>query len=125
LLLAAILILSAASHAAGRTVVVTMNAMKGTGENGTATFTEQGDKTLIAGDVQNGTAAHQLSHLHAGSCDDYTPRPAYPLADVVSGKSHTIVNERFDKLVSGAYVLNVHKSYDDIAPQASCGSVKR
>lgn len=122
--LAALLSSAAAAPASQRSVVVTLGAMNGSGESGTATFTEQGDKTLVVVGVSNAPAQRQPSHLHAGSCDDYTPRPAYPLADVVNGTSRTLLPQRFDVIVSGKYILNIHKSYDDIATQAACGAVK-
>lgn len=115
---------SAAGAGAERSVTVKIGAMNGTGESGTATFTEQGDKTLIVVDLSNAPGFRQPSHLHDGTCDDYSPAPAYPLADIVSGKSRTLLNERFARIVSGRYILNVHKSYDDIATQAACSVVK-
>ncbi|HET7814065.1 MAG TPA: hypothetical protein VFL13_06800 [Candidatus Baltobacteraceae bacterium] len=114
----------AVSAGAERSVTVKIAAMNGTGESGIATFIAQGDKTLVVVDLTNAPGLRQPSHLHDGTCDDYSPAPAYPLADVVGGKSRTIVNERFEKIVSGRYILNVHKSYDDIATQAACSVVK-
>lgn len=110
---------------AALTLVVPLQAMNGSGESGTATLTAQGDKTLVVIDLSNGTATRQPSHLHAGTCDDYTPRPSYGLSDVVNGKSRTLVNAPFDKLVNGSLIVNVHHSYDDIATQSACGIVKR
>lgn len=124
-LLAILLALApAVSAGAERSVTVRIASMNGTGESGTATFTPEGDKTLIVVDLNNAPSVHQPSHLHDGTCEDYSPAPAYPLADVVGGKSRTLVNERFERLVSGRYILNVHKSYDDIATQAACSVVR-
>lgn len=122
----AILLALAPAVGAGaeRSVTVKIAAMNGTGETGTATFTPQGDKTLIVVDLNGAPNIHQPSHLHDGTCDDYSPAPAYPLADVVAGKSRTLVNERFEKIVGGGYILNVHKSYDDIATQAACSVIR-
>src|SRR5579884_1258239 len=110
---------------AALTLVVPLQAMNGSGENGTATFTAQGDKTLVVIELSNGTSARQPSHLHLGICDDYTPRPAYGLSDVVNGKSRTLLSAPFEKLVNGSMIVNVHHSYDDIATQSACGIVKR
>lgn len=125
--IAAFILLSAApfAQAANRTLTVKLDAMNGSGENGTATFTEQGEKTLVVIALANGSAVRQPSHLHTGTCSDYTPRPAYGLSDVVNGASHTVVDASFDKLTTGNLIVNVHKSYDDIATQAACGPVKR
>jgi hypothetical protein len=110
---------------AALTLVVPIQAMNASGENGTATFTAQGDKTLVVIDLSNGSATRQPSHLHAGTCDDYTPRPSYGLSDVVNGKSRTVVSAPFERLVNGSLIVNVHHSYDDIATQSACGIVKR
>ena len=110
---------------AALTLVVPLQAMNGSNETGTATFTAQGDKTLVVIELQNGSSTRQPSHLHAGSCDDYTPRPAYGLSDVVNGKSRTVVAAPFERLVNGSMIVNVHHSYDDIATQSACGVVKR
>jgi hypothetical protein len=122
--LIALLITASQSYASPRTVTIHMSAMNGTNEDGTATLTEDGNQTIVLVTLANGTSVRQPSHLHSGSCDDYTPRPAYALHDVVNGSSRTVVPEHLDKLISGTYILNVHKSYDDIATQASCGVVK-
>lgn len=114
----------ATAASAERTVTVKVNAMNGSGESGTATFTADGDKTVIAVDLQNAPKVRQPSHLHDGTCEDYSPAPAYPLNDLVDGKSRTVINEKFDRIVSGRYIINVHKSYDDIATQAACSVVK-
>lgn len=106
-------------------LVVPLQAMNGSGENGTATLTAQGDKTLVVISLSNGSATRQPSHLHSGTCDDYTPRPSYGLSDVIGGESRTLVSARFDKLVNGSLIVNVHHSYDDIATQSACGVVKR
>jgi len=124
LILVGVILLSGAAANADRSVVVKLDEMNGSGEAGTATLTQQGDKTLVVIALSNGSATRQPSHLHDGTCDDYIPRPAYALSDVVNGRSRTVVNAPFDKLTSGALIVNVHKSYDDIATQASCGTVK-
>lgn len=125
-LLTAILLalVPAVSTGAERSVTVKIGAMNGSGESGFATFTAQGDKTLVVVDLTGAPGNRQPSHLHDGTCEDYSPAPAYPLADLVGGKSRTIVNEHFEKLIGGRYILNVHKSYDDIATQAACSVVK-
>ncbi len=98
----ALLVLAfAGARAAERSLVVKIAAMNGSGENGTATFIAQGDRTLVVVDLQNGTATRQPSHLHDGTCDDYTPRPAYPLSDVVNGRSRTVLTVPFDRITSG------------------------
>lgn len=123
--LQSLLLFGAAASAAQNTIVVHLDALNGSGEAGTATLTRQGDKTLVVIDLANGTATRQPSHLHAGTCDDYTPRPAYALSDVINGHSRTVVAASLDRLASASLIVNVHKSYDDIATQSACGAVGR
>lgn len=107
-----------------QTVVVTLGALNGSGESGTATLRSQGTKTVVVINLQNGSGVEQPAHFHVGTCDKYQPRPLYPLEDVVNGKSTTTLNVPIDKLVGGDLIVNVHKSYADIATQAACGLSK-
>lgn len=108
----------------GQTVVVALNALNGGGESGTATLHAQGSKTVVVITLAGGSGIEQPAHFHAGTCDKYQPRPLYPLEDVVDGKSTTTLNVPIDKLTAGDLIVNVHKSYADIATQAACGISK-
>lgn len=115
---------SPAAAATGQTVVVTLKALNGSGENGTATLHAQGSKTVVVIVLANGSGVEQPAHFHVGTCDKYQPRPLYPLEDVVDGKSTTTLNVPIEKLTGGDLIVNVHKSYADIATQAACGISK-
>jgi hypothetical protein len=108
----------------GQTVVITLNALNGSGESGTATLHAQGAKTVVVIKLADGSGIEQPAHFHAGTCDKYQPRPLYPLEDVVDGKSTTTLNVPIDKLTDGDLIVNVHKSYADIATQSACGISK-
>jgi hypothetical protein len=108
----------------GQTVVVTLNALNGSGESGTATLRAQGSKTVVVIKLANGSGVEQPAHFHVGTCDKYQPRPLYPLEDVVNGQSTTTLNVPIEKLTGGDLIVNVHKSYADIATQAACGVSK-
>lgn len=121
------IVLSAAVPAyadGGKTVVVQLGALNGSGESGTATLKSLGAKTLVTIRLSNGGDTEQPAHFHTGTCDKYAPRPLHPLNDVVNGKSETTLNVPIDKLTGGDLIVNVHKSYADIATQASCGVAK-
>jgi hypothetical protein len=105
----------------GKTVVVQLGALNGSGENGTATLKAMGARTLVTIRLSNGSDTEQPAHFHAGTCEKYAPRPLYPLDDVVNGKSTTTLDVPIDKLIGGDLIVNVHKSYADIATQAACG----
>lgn len=108
----------------GKTVVVQLGALSGSGENGTATLHARGNKTIVTIQLSGGSDIEQPAHFHVGTCDRYQPRPLYPLEDVVNGKSTTTLDVPIDKLTAGNLVINVHKSYADIATQAACGVAK-
>lgn len=105
-------------------VVVQLTALNGSGENGTATLRPDGNKTIVTIKLTGGSDVEQPAHFHSGTCDHYEPRPLYPLEDVVNGKSTTTLSIPIDKLTGGDLIVNVHKSYADIATQAACGISK-
>jgi hypothetical protein len=108
----------------GQTVVVHLNALNGSGENGTATLRARGKKTVVTIELTGGSDIEQPTHFHVGTCDKYQPRPLYALEDVVNGKSTTTLDIPIEKLDGGGLIVNVHKSYADIATQAACGVAK-
>jgi hypothetical protein len=108
----------------GRTVVVPIVALNGSGETGTATLKAIGNKTVVTLRLANGTGKPQPAHFHTGNCEKYGPRPLYPLKDVINGKSTTTVDQPIDKLINGDLIINVHQSYTNIATQAACGISK-
>jgi hypothetical protein len=125
--IAAILVLGSGAAALAddaMTVVVQMNGLNGSGESGTATLVAHGNKTTVTIKLANGSDTEQPAHFHTGTCDNYAPRPLYPLNDVVDGKSTTTINVPLDKLIAGDLIINVHKSYADIATQAACATSK-
>jgi hypothetical protein len=115
---------SPAVRADSGTVVVKMEGTNGSGESGTATLTPNGNKTVVVIKLSGGSSVEQPAHFHTGTCDHYEPRPLYGLNDVVKGQSTSTVNQPIDKLTGGNLIINVHKSYDDIATQVSCGVSK-
>jgi hypothetical protein len=115
---------AAAASDTGPAVVVTLDALNGSGESGTATLHPQGAKTLVVIRLTGGSGVEQPAHFHLGTCDRYQPRPLYPLEDVVDGKSTTLLAVPIEKLDAGDLIVNVHKSYADIATQAACGVAK-
>jgi hypothetical protein len=114
----------AAAHAADTSVKIPLDALGGSGESGVAVLTPQGGKTLVELQMKGGNGDPQPAHFHTGTCDKYGPRPLYPLHSVVKGTSTTTLDVPIDKLTAGDLVINVHKSFDDIATVASCAVSK-
>jgi hypothetical protein len=104
-------------------VTVQLAAQNGSGESGTATLTPDGNRTKVSIDLSNGSATPQPAHIHQGSCSNLNPKPLYPLANVVDGKSESTVDASLDTLKDAAYAINVHKSAAQIATYVSCGDI--
>jgi hypothetical protein len=111
--------------AADDAVRIPLGAMNGSGETGVAVLTPRGAKTLVQLQLRGGSGDPQPTHFHTGTCDKYGPRPLYMLAAVVKGESTTTLDVPIDKLLAGDLVINVHKSFDDIATIASCAVAKK
>jgi hypothetical protein len=116
--------LSASAPAADAPVRIPLDAMNRSGESGVAILTPQGSKTQVELQMKGGSGDPQPAHFHTGTCDNYAPRPLYPLRSVVKGGSTTTLDVPIDKLIGGDLVINVHKSFDDIATIASCAVAK-
>jgi hypothetical protein len=112
------------ASAGGTPVRIPLDAMNGSGETGVAILTADGAKTTVELQMKGGAGDPQPAHFHTGTCDNYAPRPLYPLRAVVHGVSTTTLDVPIEKLAAGDLVLNVHKSFDDIATIVSCAIAK-
>jgi hypothetical protein len=113
------------ARAAETAIEIHLNARNGSGETGVAILTPQGAKTVVELKMIGGPSDAQPAHFHTGTCDDYGPRPLYPLRAVTKGVSTTTLDVPIDKLTAGDLVVNVHKSFDDIATIVSCAVAKK
>jgi hypothetical protein len=112
------------SYAADNSVTVTMNALNGSNETGTATITDMGGGQIqVVVNLSNGTSTPQPAHIHKGTCANLNPAPLYPLSNVVDGKSTTTVATTLQNLESGSYAVNVHKSAAEVTTYVSCGDI--
>ncbi len=93
------------------------------GEVGTVTLYDMGPHTRVVVQIDGEPPGRvQPAHLHrAKTCETLDPKPAYPLANVVNGRSSTIVNAPVSRLMSGNYAVNVHASTTNIAHYVACG----
>jgi hypothetical protein len=104
--------------------MVTLTEQNGSGQNGMATLTDMGNgMTMVTLEISNGTTTPQPAHIHAGTCANLDPKPAYPLSSVVNGKSETMVDADVDDLLAGDYAINVHKSPTEASIYVSCGNI--
>jgi hypothetical protein len=108
----------------GQVVKLAMKAENGSGESGTATLTAMGAKTRVVLAITGEPASgDQPAHIHTGACPA-VGNVAYPLHDVVGGKSTTTVSASLSSLTSGTYAINVHESKAQMTKYVSCADVK-
>ena len=100
-LLSAMLLAGGLAFAADKPVTVKLEAQGGSGQNGTATLTPEGEKTRIVFKLDGGAGAAQPAHIHEGTCAKLDPKPKYPLENVVKGASTTVVGVGLDKIMAG------------------------
>jgi len=109
--------------AGGDTVTVELAEQNGSGESGTATLTAEGEQTRVALDLSNPASDSQPAHIHAGTCANLDPAPAFALPNVENGSSEATVDVTLDELTSGDYAVNVHKSNDEADVYVACAEI--
>jgi hypothetical protein len=95
------------------------------GEAGTATLTATGDKTRVDIVMASYAANAQPTHIHKGTCASLDPTPAYPLHNLVAGKSTTVVAVPLSTLLKGKYAINVHRSATQLKTYVACGDITK
>jgi len=111
----------------GDTYTVTMNVQNDSGQSGTAMISDMGNGMVhvVLDLTPAGTTDPQPAHIHKGTCANLDPNPAYPLSNVVEGKSVTDVEADFAELVASPYAINVHKSAAEVPVYVSCGDITK
>jgi len=121
---AAAAVIATAGIALAAGSVYKLNALGGSGQHGTVTLIAgPSDTTEVAIKLTGEPAgAVEPAHIHTGTCR--TPGAVmYPLIDVVSGKSVTMVSAPIRTFKAGASV-NVHQSAAKRNIYVSCGNIK-
>lgn len=100
-------------------------AQNDSGQDGEATLSEvDSDTTRVVLELGKPSVEPQPAHIHRGSCENLDPTPAYPLENVVDGKSTTEVNVAVEDLVDKGFAINVHKSAEEAEVYVSCGDIE-
>jgi hypothetical protein len=104
-------------------VVVALHEQSGSGQTGTMTLEPAGEgRTRVVLEVTQADVP-QPAHIHAGSCANLDPAPAYGLPNVVDGRSESTVEASIDELVEGEFAVNVHRSDGDLETYVACGDI--
>jgi FtsP/CotA-like multicopper oxidase with cupredoxin domain len=124
--LAAIALIGVSSDAAlssAQAVVIPMNALNGSGENGAAVLTQLPKGVRVVVTLRNAPLTGQPTHIHAGSCPAPKPAPAFALKDTVNGKSVSFLpGVQLTALTHDAII--VHQSLRNIGVYVSCGDIR-
>lgn len=103
-------------------VSVVMKAQRNSGLSGTATLEDLGSGKTKVTIMLSGktTTTPEPAHIHIGSC----AKPGdvvYPLTNVVSGKSETILDATLSTITAKGTLINVHKSAQEASVYVACG----
>ena len=97
------------------------------GQSGRVTVTEDGEQVKVVIELDGTGDVAQPAHIHTGSCDTLGD-VAYPLSDVVDGRSETMLDTTIEELQDGVtadagLAVNVHASADDADTYVACGEL--
>ena len=94
------------------------------GQTGSASLKQVGNDMQVTVTLKKAPKGAEPAHIHKGTCASLNPAPAYPLKDVVNGKSVTTVhNLTWPMIMKGHYAINVHKSASDLKTYVACGDL--
>ena len=103
---------------------IAIGQQNGAGQTGTASLKQVGNDMQVSISLKHAPKGAEPAHIHKGTCANLDPAPAYPLKDVVNGKSVTTVhNLTWAMLMKGHYAINVHKSAADLKTYVACGDL--
>lgn len=108
-----------------KSATVDLRQESGSGQTGVLVLSEENRKTKATLAVTNSVSGiEQPAHLHESSCDDLGP-VAYPLNNIINGRSETLIDVSLDQLlVQLPLAVNVHKSVAEPKVYVSCGDIK-
>lgn len=104
----------------------TLNAQNNSGEVGIVKLTEANDKITVDIALTGGALAiAQPAHIHKGTCATLDPKPLYPLANVLNGKSQTTIDNKTiaDLKNEGPLAVNLHKSAQQASVYVACADL--
>jgi hypothetical protein len=116
--------LTACQAAADPPRTITLRTLNASGVTGTVTFAAIDNKTQVEIAVDPAGNLDMPAHIHPGTCDELTPQPKFPLENVQSGSSKTVVPASIDELFAGGLAVNIHHSNDDLKTYTACVDIR-
>ena len=106
-------------------VTLDLEEQNGSGISGTVSLSPASDGQLeVEIEVDGSDGGPHPAHIHEGSCADLNPEPAFPLEDVVDGRSETTVDVELADLTLDESAVNVHESPENSATYVACADVR-
>lgn len=93
-------------------------------QNGIVTFEPKEDKTIVK--IKTVGYIHGISqpaHIHNGTCEN-AGDVIFPLNDLGNGESETVLDVSIEEISKSSYILNVHKSNEEINIYTACGIIQ-
>lgn len=120
----ALLAVSSTIQASPKHLSVTMNALNGSGQNGTAKVSRASGGHITVTIDLNGepSGVSEPAHIHPGTCANLDPVPKAVLSPVVDGRSVTTLPAPTS--TSGNRAIVVHKGTGaDMKTYVACGDI--
>ncbi len=117
--------LATSAMAVAKPLKVQLTGENGSGESGYALLYPHGSRTRVIihmHGVPKGLV--QPDHIHAGTCPNVNPRPAYMLKPIKDGRSVTLIHARLAALLHHPMAINVHESSKDMQKYVACGDIR-
>lgn len=106
-------------------VSLDLQELNDSGITGSATLSPTSDgEVAVELEVDGSEGGPHPAHIHEGSCADLDPEPAFPLEDVVDGRSETTVDVDIDDLTASEYAINVHESPENPSNYVACADIR-
>ena len=105
-------------------LTVKLDEQNGSGESGTAVLRDTAAGLVVTINLTGGKGI-QPAHIHKGTCATLDPKPAYPLKNVINGKSTTTLKGETISELQGKDAINVHKSLKDLPTYVACGNITK
>lgn len=123
--LVGLLAFGGAAFAQEEGVELDLEEQNGSGITGTAMLEDMGSgMTRVTVSLDGAGAGPQPIHIHAGTCENLDPQPAFPLTNVMNGESITEVAASIADIQGAEHAINVHKSPEEAAVYVACGDIE-
>jgi Cu/Zn superoxide dismutase len=118
-------VLTLAEATLDEALTLDLEEQNGSGITGTVELSPTSDGTVeVEIELEGSEGGPHPAHIHRGSCADLDPEPAFPLEDVVDGRSDTSVDVDIADLTLDEYAVNVHESPENASVYVACTDVR-